>query len=470
MYWLLSFPKSFESEQIRAPCLNAILQVNNAVSEYVLKVIMDNLGRDLQPVSYGETGILFLSLSSNFLERDPIDGIGKHYMLDECVLFSIYDISSPSSGGEEALVIIRNKIGRYVWRCQLKYRLNRARDMDVFWDLPINPPPPIPRKPSQDQEDYLFAELEPEDQAAHEIIRDNLKRQKDLIDNYQGPDSCDVLDPLNNQQHPVEHEKADRLLLGTFGLLGASEISRLLAVESELAYKYADELDSIPQKQMLILPILYISYPECNEREALSNQNSFSDAFKMFIQELGANINQKNADFEVFRNAAPYVEKYGAVLYSSGLWWELISISPAISNVPEDSLAQVVGKSRIALLWNQRANDPYSLKLPNLLEHPVLNKISVILITPISEGLLRVNIFKRSETKSGPLMNDMVISHLHLPKLVIATVLNLKSPPYSLINSTRDRSKRLEELADKAKKLERDKNGKLSAILSYGLK
>jgi hypothetical protein len=190
----------------------------------------------------------------------------------------------------------------------------------------------------------------------------------------------------------------------------------------------------------------------------------------MFIQELGANINQKNADFEVFRNAAPYVDKYGAVLYSSGLWWELISISPALSNSPAESLAQVVGKNRIALLWNQRANDPYSLKLPNLLEHPALIKISVILITPISEGLLRVNIFKRSETRSGPLMNDMVISHLHLPKLVIATVLNLKSPPYSLINSTRDRFRRLTELADKAKNLERDKNGKLSAILSYGLK
>lgn len=64
---------------------------------------------------------------SSIIVNEPIGIPARHYCLRMHSLLSFYEIKNPDY--EETLLVIRNAIGRFVWRVKVQYRLS---------DPPIN--------------------------------------------------------------------------------------------------------------------------------------------------------------------------------------------------------------------------------------------------------------------------------------------------------------------------------------------
>ena len=82
-------------------------------------------------------------------------------------------------------------------------------------------------------------------------------------------------------------------------------------------------------------------------------------------------------------------------------------------------------KSQQVVLWNQRLTDFGSGKIPTILSKFDMNDKTVIILTPITTGLIKVGIHGRYRNR-GPLLDRMIISEKMLPVLLLHTVYNIQ--------------------------------------------
>ena len=83
----------------------------------------------------------------------------------------------------------------------------------------------------------------------------------------------------------------------------------------------------------------------------------------------------------------------------------MITVCPVISKL-DQSFGHYVKDCQYIILWNQRANDPNTLKMPVLLEHINLKRKTVIILTPLPNRLVKINI---QGEEIGPILSNMVV-------------------------------------------------------------
>jgi hypothetical protein len=106
----------------------------------------------------------------------------------------------------------------------------------------------------------------------------------------------------------------------------------------------------------------------------------------------------------------------------------------------------------VVLLWNERSTDIFSDKMPQILENTYIKKQNVIIVSPLGNGLCRIQLSLKRYTP-GPLQDLMVVPEVDLAQLVIRTVISIAGSVHSGRTSlARRRRETLESLAMGVKK------------------
>lgn len=477
LHWLACFPNVFMEPTIRQNALSVAISARaldrvKEVAMYVEDFLMNNLGRGLPPIAY--TSLDALEISSGLLNYGEVNLPKRHFLYNGQTLLTLYDSSQENEKNEEVLVITRNSIGRYIWKTKLIYRNESTDQGTATWkmDLSQDRPPPLIPLPDENLAQMLFDDLNEQEKALFKNFKEIIKKQDEITKKYEDEIHVDY----NNQSvvvtpKPAENiPKSYRLLLAQLGFFQTDHISSLLALNGDEVEKIISELDKIPDKELITVPILYLKTPESKETEVLSNVDYYSQSFQDFLPQMGVLLKNTHSQYEIFKQVSPILNRYGAALYTSGYYYELISLVPAvISDGISFDLQELISRGQVVVLWNQRANDPYTAKIPNLLEFQGMKRKTVIILTPLKNRLLKVNIHP-NETQQGPLLNDMLVPEHMIGSLLIRTIINMHGTSMVRVTSRARRIEKLEELGELGRKSEVTKNGKLSSILSHAFK
>ncbi|CAG9335332.1 unnamed protein product [Blepharisma stoltei] len=474
LHWLACFPNVFMEPTIRQNALSVAISAQaldrvKEVALYVEDFLMNNLGRGLPPIAY--TSLDALEISSGLLTYSEVKLPKRHFLYNGQVLLTLYDSSQENPTNEEVLVVMRNSVGRYIWKTKLIYRIDDGNVGNTAWkmDLCQDRTPPIAPAHDDEVSDHLFEDLSDQEKALFRSFQGIIKKQEEINKNYESGIHTEyetqnvVMSPKPTEDVP----KSYRLLLAQLGLLQTEHITSLLALSGDEVEKVISDIDKIPEKELIIAPILYLKTPESKETDVLSNVDYYSQSFQDFLPQMGVLLKSTHTQFEVFKQVSKYLTKYGAALYTSGYYYELVSVVPAV--IPDASsltLQDLISYGQVVVLWNQRANDPYTAKIPNLLESHGMKRKTVIILTPLKNRLIKVNI-SPNEIQQGPLLNDMLVPEYMMGTLLIRTIINMHGTSMARVSSRIRRIEQLEVLSEIGRKAEATKNGKLSSILSH---
>ena len=101
-----------------------------------------------------------------------------------------------------------------------------------------------------------------------------------------------------------------------------------------------------------------------------------------------------------------------------------------------------------------------------IIENPKFKKKTVILLTPLRNNIVRVNLFG-NETNCGPLLNNMLIPVYLIGKFVCKGIANFYSNASSRLAMRQRRLEIFKYIKDLAVKSEITKNGKISSVVSH---
>ncbi|CAG9323008.1 unnamed protein product [Blepharisma stoltei] len=477
LHWLVCFPNAFMEPTIRQNTLSVAISAQaldrvKEVAIYVEDFLMNNLGRSLPPIAY--TSLDALEISSSFLTYSEVKLPKRHFLYNGQVLLTLYDSSQDNPHHEEVLVMMRNSIGRYIWKAGLVYKAENSNTSNTAWKMDVcqSRPPPLIPVPDESLSQSLFEDFSEQEKNLFRNFQEIIKKQEETTKKYESSIQVEysaqslAMSPKTVEDVP----KSYRLLLAQLGLFQTDHISSLLALNGDEVEKIISEIDKIPDKELIICPILYLKTPESKESDALSNVDYYSQSFQDFLPQMGVLLKQNHTQFEGFKQVSRFLNKYGSALYTSGYYYELISLVPAI--IPDTSsltLPDIISHGQVVVLWNQRANDPYTAKIPNLLESHGMKRKTIIILTPLKNRLIKVNI-SPNETQQGPLLNDMLVPEYMIGTLLIRTIINMHGVSMVRVSSRARRIEQLEALAELGRKAEVTKNGKLSSILSHAFR
>jgi len=478
LHWLVCFP--YAALNTRSTALEVIslaykIDVIRDIANYTYDFIMNNLGKQLPPLSYTAYDSLYVSTGSFSFHQIKLGG--KHFLMGGRFLLSFYDSSQDNPNHEEILLVIRNPMGKYFWKAELVYSKEPQPKDQLQLSMTVHPPKPQPRNSGDsEQKEELDSNLNESEKTLFQELKSTMEAQEKTCNAFKEEVRFeDSHFRVNSQKEFLP--KSYRLLLTHLGLFNQENLESFIALEGQELKTKIIELDSISDKECISLPVLYLKTPESKDTEVLASPDYYSRMFQQFLPQLGVLLDNSHINIGIFSQVASYIRSFSSVLYTSHYYYELVSLFPGL--IPGESTLQDLLKEReIVVLWNERANDPHSKKFPSLLEHPVLAKKVCILLTPLQKDLVKVNIWPRPKRQdsatevidSGPLMNDMLVPLYLLGSLLVRSVVNLNDNLKGRISGRNRRLNIFRSLEEMGRKAEATKNGKLSAILSHAFK
>ena len=271
----------------------------------------------------------------------------------------------------------------------------------------------------------------------------------------------------SDKNESLSSESYFRALLSQLGFFQQDLINDLSGLSYKDIQQSIDDLDCINDKEVFIIPVFYLDRPETTEIELCTKYESYPEAFKDFICQMGIYLSTSSKSYDIFKSVSYLLERYGSLLLTREYFYEIISLIPAISNpIIPLVLEDLLKYSQLAVLWNQRNTDPYTLKQPIVLDNIKFRNKTIILLTPLRNNIIRVNLYG-SETNCGPLIDNMLIPSYLIGFFVCKTIANFYSKASSRLALRQRRIDIFSYIKDIAIKSETTKNGKISSVLSH---
>ena len=457
--WLVSFPAIFQDEDVRKRCLDVASKGIKSEKDFAIffqSYLLTRLQLHLPAISFSSHQSLIFSLSSAKLQPQPVSLPGKHYILGEDTLVSLYDSSASNPDCDEVLVVIRDTIGRYAWKTQAQYTLqtHNHRCENTLFKLRDSRRDSIVIEEAEPQtEAVLIGQLDDSEQESFAQFSDLIRRQRDLNCDYM--ESFQPYQPSSQSFHQSPSlVKSHRELLNCLGLLSLQSAESLLPVDGPELLSTLRTLDSKPERDSYHLVAIYLPSPEMTEFTVSNSQ--YSQGFQDLLRDLGVKVSTENGLPAAYEHLGELAENMGSFLYFSDFAFEFITISPAV--MPADRLKgwsyqRLTQNCDVVLLWNERGADPYSEKQPQLMENSILKKKkNLIIVTPLGNGLMKVKLVL-IRYPPGPLQSDMIVPGLYLAQMVIRTTISLHgSQNSSRLTCSKRRKEAITKLAHSAAK------------------
>lgn len=468
LHWLSCFPQVAEDENSRRQIMSIMKegfdQSNHKPAQYALRRIQHILGREMSPIKVGSNLFIHFAPSSQLLRRPDLQIAGKYFMLGKDVLVSLFDTEGDH---EEVLMLIRDMFGRYVWKAQLIYRSNKQPPSDTSLKVRSNDgPKPLARPPSSSRTDEeLMTGLTDSVMQIHSQVVSFMRAQEQTEQQFLNSTTKKEFTGPSTFFTTERVPKAHRLFLAQLGFLTTKSLSKIMALEHDEIAGLVQNLDSLNEREIFVLPLIYLHNVESTPVEVMTNTDDYTSDFHEFLKTLGVPITPDNRT-NLFENLEETIQRYGCALYNSGYHFELLTVTPAL--MPESKLTNLklsafVYRREVVVIWNARRTDPITLKKPSvLISHDLEGKI-VIMITPLINKLYKVNISK----ECGPLLDNVLIPLPLLAPLLVRTVLNLHANrSQSVLEAVHNRKKILTQVYETGAKLQ-DSLPNFSSLFSY---
>ena len=249
---------------------------------------------------------------------------------------------------------------------------------------------------------------------------------------------------LRSETSPIFH----RVFLSQLGFFDSENIQDLTPIAN--INQSIEEIDKALEKELILFPVFYLLTPEDKENSIISNNNGYTVQFQQFLNNLGTPLSKES---NTFKHLNSTVSKFDKIIYKNCGLFESIVVSPALISSKKFNFLGFISKFPIIVFWNQRANDKYSRKIPNIIEFINLEKTIAIVLTHISDSLTLVNIYKDSH-KPGPLLNQMIIPNIILPNLLLFTIYNCQASIDTYTNPWERRRSIIKQKSESKKNLE----------------
>ena len=356
----------------------------------------------------------------------------KHFLYKSEFILSIYNVKSENSKLQPILCILRNNMGKFVWSTELTYSIKREnkqplninicntiRKNENIFDESID----IPDDESYDKFSKLF-----------ELQNDCLNEAQQINKEEEFPECISMHNEKN--EDPISY----RMILSQLGLFHEDQLKAVVSIEGE-SISTIKELDEIWGKSQIVIPILYL---QKSESKIDDSNICYSDSFLIFLNSIGIYLTEAHKGIEIFSTVDDFLTEFKSIIYNADSLNEIIFIVPVLNNLSDFSKILTIGD--IFIFWNERADDPYSLKVPTILEDANLSKKNIIQLLPA--GLNKVKIKRYKIESEGPLLDEMIIANEILPKLLIRTIINAQSTFGMRIKSKIKRGEILKKLSD----------------------
>jgi hypothetical protein len=129
------------------------------------------------------------------------------------------------------------------------------------------------------------------------------------------------------------------------------------------------------------------------------------------------------------------------------------------------SLSETTGASRAVVIWNSRQDDNFSIINHDILKSPEMEHKDCIILTPLKENLVKVNLNTKAQIL-GPLVNNMVVPLTMIGKLVLYSVVNLTGNSLEVVESRKNRQSLLTGL-DLLIRQSRKNYSRLNDLMEY---
>ena len=166
----------------------------------------------------------------------------------------------------------------------------------------------------------------------------------------------------NTNKNPTFH----RFFLTQLGMLDTENISFINPISTQEIDELITEIDKISEKKLIHFPIFYLSTPKDDENSIMKNIKNYSLQFFDFLNRLGSALNDKTSSFFHLKQ---YFSIYDTIIYKNFKIFTSVVVSPALMNSEKNpNFALFVKDFNVVVFWNQRLKDPYSKKIPNIVD------------------------------------------------------------------------------------------------------
>ncbi|OMJ93093.1 hypothetical protein SteCoe_4039 [Stentor coeruleus] len=458
MHWAFKFPTVLMDSNVKIQIFEALAGLKNfdRMKEYVNFIeltLLNNFGKNFP--EYRFCGCDATIITNSFISTTFQNNI-KHFLYKNKAVISIYNAD------ESALIVIRNQIGRYVWKFKPTYGPSSIKSQPPL-NLRITPHNKITKdpnlSPNNQKPDLSSSELKVFKKLSHLYIKSesSIKSFKPTITK------------LKPQIQPtsLNQESQIRSLLCHLGFFNQDQLQDLSLLHNSEIQQTLQELDSINNKEFFIIPIFYLDQPESEEPEIIKKFPSYPQSYLELLKQMGLFLNSSNNSQELFRSAFNLIEKYNGVILLREYYYEIVTISPSLCDTLRPFyIDEFLQYSQLVVIWNQRNPQPNSLKNPIIIDSYRFKKKTVILLTPLRNNIIRVNLIG-TETNCGPLLDNMLVPLYLIGKFITRTIASFYSNATSRLALSQRRIEILNFLKDLSRKSESLSINKLSSVVSH---
>ncbi|OMJ72494.1 hypothetical protein SteCoe_29058 [Stentor coeruleus] len=345
---------------------------------------------------------------------------------------------------------IKNHIGSYIWKItEVRDRMQKKSLNLQMTNLNIITQEIQYQKHPNTQvntEEYLGNDF-----SSFQTIKKYFDKQKQIQTDFKNNSKTKPIfykDIKNRKTTETEESNIDSAKFKIFrrfvSELGYLDINTLNMIhpQNKASKSLFQKIDMQSIKPLVIFPVIYLPTPDAQENIYLSSSAYYSEEFQEFLKSFGTLITGQG-EYPYYCN--PQLMRFRSCLFKSHAFLRSVVVSPALCQYDiKITLNEILDKYKNIVIWNERHNDRYSNKTPSIFNNIELNKTYCVVLTPIGNGLINVNL-KVPLEKQGPLMDKMIVTLKHLPKLLLFTIYNLQHDFITRYTAWRRRVNMIEE-------------------------
>ena len=407
--WIINFPEIFNNPSVISELLllfeeRKLVEKIKGFIDYLKFTLFNHSGRLFGSYS----GVLLNSLRS----KESTAKVNHMFYEGNMVLSYTENLDHTS-------LLISNAFGTFSWRIRAPiYTYTQTRD--VKFDMNV-----------YDNSTAGTTPIELEGTDVDSLMHDLTYEEQQMLLDYKSLYTIQANRSSQNKHtkpikpkvsaHISNKQQIFRQFLGTLGFLELDKISQMIPFDSA-NNRHIENIQLISEKLLSMFTVFYLPTPEAKEEEIINLQVSYSLAFQSFLNSLGSIITSDQTNTQSYSET---LRIYKKGIYQSFTNFESLVLSPAISTCENNRDFLEIMKSQLIVLWNQRLTDCFSGKLPTIMSAFDMNDKTVIILTPITTGLIKVGIHGRYRNK-GPLFDRMIISEKMLQVLLLHTIYNIQ--------------------------------------------
>ncbi|OMJ78576.1 hypothetical protein SteCoe_21551 [Stentor coeruleus] len=364
-----------------------------------------------------------------------------------------YAVLSAEEMDDYVIFHIKNRIGSYIWKItEVKDKVQK-KPLNIQMTNLVEQTEESPNQ----QNNYVQVDTEEclgKDFSTFQDIKKYFEKQKQIrtdfknnlktkpifyknIKNRKTIETTETTEPCNDSAR----FKIFRRFVSELGYLDINTLN-MIRPPNEASKLLFEKIDMQSIKPLVIFSVIYLPTPDAQENIYLSSSAYYSDEFQEFLTSFGTLITGEG-EYPYF--CKPHLIRFGSCLFKSHAFLRSVVVSPALyQNDIKITLSEILDKYKNIVIWNERYNDRYSNKTPSIFNNIELNKTYCIVLTPIGNGLINIDL-KVPLEKQGPLMDKMIVTLKHLPKLLLFTIYNLQHDFITRYTSWKERVYMIED-------------------------